>query len=81
MADCPRGKHEIIKMTGPHPLMQMQLVRRGGHLANKRVDPRNIDGHVQALRAQLKQVGPPEGVELGEKPKAGGAPTKPIRLV
>ena len=81
MADCPRGKREIIKMTGLHPLMQMQLVRRGGHLANKRAGPSNIDGNVQDLRAHLKQVESHEGVVWKEKLKAGGAPTKPIQLV
>ena len=81
MADCPMGNHEIVKMKGLHPLMQMQLVRRGGHLANKRVGPEDIDGQVQALRAQLKQVEPPEGAVWKEKTKAGGASTKPVQLV
>ena len=67
MADCPRGKHEIIKTKGPRPLIQMQLVRRGGHLTNKRAEPKDIDGRVQALRAQLKQVESPEGVVWKEK--------------
>ena len=49
----PRGKHEIIKTAGLHTLIQMQLARRGGHLAGKKIQPRNVDGHVQALRLQL----------------------------
>ena len=62
MVDCPMGNHEIIKTKGLRPLMQMQLVRRGGHLARKRVEPKDIAGHAQALRAHLKQVESPDGV-------------------
>ena len=50
---CPRGKREIIKVQGLHPLILMQLPRRGGHLAGKKIQPRNVNGHVQALRRQL----------------------------
>ena len=59
---CPRGKHEITKTAGLHTLIQMQLARRGGHLAGKKIQPRNVDGHVQALRLQLtsKDLDPPQ---------------------
>ena len=51
--NCPRGKHEIIKATGLHPLIQMQLVRRGCQLTGEKIQPRDAGGHVQALRLQL----------------------------
>ena len=55
---CPadnssRGKHEIIKTRGLHPLISMRLERRGGHLAGKEIPPKNADGHLQALGLQL----------------------------
>ena len=49
----PRGKREIIKTNGLHFLTQTQLARRGGHLTGKKIQPRDVDGHVQALRLQL----------------------------
>ena len=50
---CQRGKHEIIKMSGFRPLIQMQLCRSGGHLTHKKIDPGDVDGHVHALRLQV----------------------------
>ena len=31
----------------------MQFARRGGHLTGKKIHPRNVNGHIQALRLQL----------------------------
>ena len=67
---CPRGKHEVIKTKGLHPLIRMNLARRGGHRAEKKIQIRDIDGHVQSLRAQLAE----EDSEYQRRPKAKPQP-------
>ena len=56
----------------------MQLARRGWHLAGKKIKPKNVDGHVQALMMRLlsKDLDIPQPKWCwGKKDKAGGAAT------
>ena len=57
--------------------MLMQFARRGGHLAGKKIQPKNAVGHVQALRLQIfpKDLGAPQPRWWKKKDKAGGSAT------
>ena len=63
---CPRGKREVIKTEGLHPLTRMGLSRRGGQRAEKKIQIKYIDGHVQSLRAQIAE----EDLKYQRRPKA-----------
>ena len=52
---CARGKHEVTKTRGLHPLIRMHLARRGGHKSEKKILPADVDGVVQGLRAALAE--------------------------
>ena len=52
---CSRGAHEMLKLAGLHRLIKMHLSRRGGHRSEKKISVKDIDGHVQNLRANLTQ--------------------------
>ena len=67
---CTRGKHEVIKTKGLHPLIRMHLARRGGHRAEKKIQIKDIDGHVQSLRDQLTE----EDLEYQRSPKSKSQP-------
>ena len=42
-----------MKVNGPHPLIRMHLARRGGHRSVKKIQVKDIDGHVQNLRSLI----------------------------
>ena len=72
---CPHGENEIIETKGLRLVIQMQLARRGRHLAGKKIIPKNVDVHVQALRLQLiaKDLDIPQPKwRKKKKDKAGG---------
>ena len=79
---CRRGKHEIIKTKWMHLLIQMQLARRGGHLARRKFHPKNVGGHVHAIRLQLiaKDLDAPHPKWWKKKDKNVGE-TQPNRTV
>ena len=52
---CTRGVHELMKVTGVHPLIRTHLARRGGHRSEKKIQVEDIDGHVQNLRSSLTE--------------------------
>ena len=61
--------------------MQMQLARRGGHLGGNKIQPKDVDGHIQALRRQMIaiDVEPPRPpFWRKKKDKAGGAHKDPV---
>ena len=49
---CSKGKHEMMSTKGLHYSILMQLARRGGLKASRRIEPEKIDGYIQALRGQ-----------------------------
>ena len=44
------GKHELMSTKGHHYSMLMQMARRGGRKASRRIEQGEIDGYIQALR-------------------------------
>ena len=52
----------------------MQFARRGGHLNGKKILPRNVNGHIQALRLQLisKDLDNDKAKWVKKEEKAGG---------
>ena len=54
-SSCARGKHEVIKTRGLHPLIRMHLARRGGHKSEKKILPADVDGVAVSLRAALAE--------------------------
>ena len=43
----------MVKAGGLHILIRRKLARLGGDIAGEKIEPRNADGHAQALRHQL----------------------------
>ena len=60
----------MIKTKGLRNLIRMHLARRGGHKAGKKIPVKDIDGHVQSLRAQVTE----EDLKYQRRPKAKSQP-------
>ena len=80
-----RGKRDVIKTRGLHPLIKMHLVR-GFHRSEKRINPADVDGYFQGLRNALKeetQQHPKVHIKSKAtyKPKASGSNGGPVGTV
>ena len=77
---CLQGKRELIKLKGLRPVINRNLIRRGGHRGNKKIAISGIDGYVQSLRRQPTTGDLNNRSKLGTKGASGGRNT-PIGLI
>ena len=83
-SSCPNAHEPLPSMGKLDPSVAMQILRRGGLRGDKKVDPKEVDGRVAQLRAEMKDDqqskqqdgGKPEGKSKAKakaKAKAGKA--------
>ena len=66
----------MMKLEELRSLIRMHLARRGCRKSEKKISPKDIDGHVQNLRANLLETDLEHKGKLrtSDVPKAGGTP-------